>query len=53
MWLLTLIYLYLRSHCNTLDRSTYLIPSADICIPSYDIGGDKYYFGQCDSLLCC
>ena len=53
MWLLTLIYLYLRSHCNTLDRSTYLIPSADICIPNYDVGGDRYYFGPCDSLLSC
>ena len=37
------------SHCVENDRRTYLIPSADYCLPNYDIGGDRYLFGPCNS----
>ena len=31
------------------NKSTYVIPSADYCVPKYDIGGDRYYFGPCSN----
>ena len=47
--LIILYFLYsllqVNSHCIQNNRSTYVIPSADECVPSYDVGGDYYYFG--------
>jgi len=39
-------------HCIENDKNTYVIPSADYCVPDYDIGGDQYYFGPCHDIEC-
>jgi len=40
-------------HCTENNRSTYLIPSSKYCIPDYDLGGDRYYFGPCTDNFDC
>ena len=40
-------------HCSINNKSTYLIPTANYCIPSEEEFGDKYYFGPCYSIEDC
>jgi len=43
--LVQIILIISNNHCNTFNKSTYLIPDAKICLTQFDIGGDKYLFG--------
>ena len=39
-------------HCDPLNKTTYLIPSADNCTIGFREDGDSYYFGPCFDLEC-
>jgi len=42
-------------HCVENNRTSYIISSANYCVPNYDIGssGDSYYFGPCENITYC
>lgn len=43
----------LLSGCVLQNRSTYLIPSAQLCVPGFNNKMDGYLFGPCDSTINC
>ena len=40
-------------HCITKNKSTYIIPSAQICIPGNITEYDTYLFGPCNTSVNC
>jgi len=49
-----LYILYAITSCIKNNRSTYIIPSADVCSPNYSDKMDGYFFGPCtnDTAIC-
>tara|TARA_B110000971_G_scaffold109347_1_gene112010 strand:- start:3243 stop:3524 length:282 start_codon:yes stop_codon:yes gene_type:complete len=47
--LLNLFIPIIVSVCNQTNQSTYIIPSADICIQNYEGNEDSYFFGPSNS----
>ena len=39
--------------CMTSNKSTYVIPSAQLCIPKFESEHDGYLFGPCNTTIEC
>lgn len=46
-------FIYIQANCITSDKSTYIIPSAQLCIPEFESEYDGYLFGPCNTTLNC
>jgi len=43
----------LTTSCITNNKSTYIIPEAQICVPNFNDEMDGYFFGPCDKIAEC
>ena len=46
-------FIHIQANCITSDKSTYIIPSAQLCIPEFESKYDGYLFGPCNTTLNC
>ena len=51
--LILILINYVSSECITSNKSTYIIPSAQLCIPKFESEYDGYLFGPCNTTLNC
>lgn len=42
-------FIHIQANCITTEKSTYIIPSAQLCIPTFESGHDGYLFGPCNT----
>lgn len=42
----------IASICNRTNQSSYIIPTANVCVSNYEGIGDAYFFGPCNSTDC-
>ena len=51
--LLNVLLVVIKEKCISANKSTYIIPSAQLCIPTFETKDDGYLFGPCNTTSEC